>query len=34
VSIDNETYGEFRDVVYFEIMKLNSRILKVDVPPG
>jgi hypothetical protein len=32
VSIDNETYGEFSDVVYFEIMKLNSRILKVDVP--
>jgi len=32
LGIDNETYGEFRDVVDFEIMKLNSRILKVDVP--
>jgi len=32
VSIDNETYGEFSDVEDFEIMKLNRRILKVDVP--
>jgi len=32
VSIDSETYGEFRNVVDFEIMRLNSRILKVDVP--
>jgi len=30
--IDSETYGEFRDAVDFEIMKLNSRILKFDVP--
>ena len=32
MSIDSETYGEFRNVVDFEIMRLNSRILKVDVP--
>jgi len=34
LGIDSEKYGEFSDVVYFEITKLNSRILKVDVPPG
>jgi len=27
LGIDSETYGEFRDGVDFEIMKLNSRIL-------
>ena len=32
LGIDSETYGEFRDRVDFEIMKLNSRILKFDVP--